>query len=1022
MPAVYRNGQWVIDGMEEEEQQAMPAMPPLNLRGAERDLWVRDQELQRQFQEDEARARKLKGSDTRPFWAQSPGQFLGDAAKMVANAGVGIVTDYMDLAAGLADVAVQTGSAITGNGFDGNKVFEDSDNPWTQWRRETFRTESQAGHLASNLLRVGTAIVSFPKVTASLVKFAPKLATGAKLSGGLGNIITKLDDVAKARQATTTALNTVGKGMQAKSAGARATQIAAGADWLGLTYADVARSIDKGDEFKGVADWMKNVQQSSKALTQLTKGSGTARVRTLGEALAWDAFVAFNVFGEGDDEFDETLLDMAGDLNMPLLQTDVEDSGLQRKAKQMLEGLAVGTVMNGVLDMARVHRFAKNYRNAAPDQRRMIVEAFNVNADEIGRGLGRTLVAEGRVQGVRTPSGLTGLQEELFRAQQVEQAKIDFRARQLQQQAAGQIVPAGQVPQVFQAPGVPEVPGQGLNVEQLLANQQLAGAQDALPGVPPPAGLLPQGASPALLPGGPQAQPPGAPPAGLLGAGGPPVPVTPGMEPVQVLDITPREPTPVVTPDTIRSAFERDAYQAFRASQELTFEEGPDGVMRSLASQVEQLMPRTRVDALEYLQKFRPQTNEYGVVQAADSIWLNFIYDRGLREGWASIDPDMFSVRFNRKVAADLDRGQAVMRQAEALDEANNLELFKQQFADRVADIERQKDEVIGGLQGEGQALRDAGPDMVAASEDAQYQAWLKNREAMNPGQMDAGVQENLAQREAVDAYDAWEQQQAGERLLRDEAMQAGREVDAIDAFEEVRLTEAELRAASTEMGDDEVVRVMLGRNLDEIEPATIERAQTGRGWEVYDRNGELLGTARTQRAAQQIAERQARLDRDALLARARQMEADAADESINVVIGNPVYDSDVVGKITLTDPQINAVQGILPRLDELLGEAWLNRRGPNAWFNVNELGKQQRTFELTQGDMARLQDGIRQVMTEAGDLKNSPKLRALRNLADKLDTQMKLLEPEARAQRFVSNLLDDTSKYIDHGEFCDFL
>ena len=145
-------------------------------------------------------------------------------------------------------------------------------------------------------------------------------------------------------------------------------------------------------------------------------------------------------------------------------------------------------------------------------------------------------------------------------------------------------------------------------------------------------------------------------------------------------------------------------------------------------------------------------------------------------------------------------------------------------------------------------------------------------------------------------------------------------------------------------------------------------------------------------------------------------------DEAINVQVGVPVFDSDIVGKIKLTDAQINAVQGILPRLDGLLDDAWLKRRGETAFFNINDLGPQKRTFELTQGDMKALSEGIQRVLQDAGDLKGSPKLRALRNLADKLDTQMKLLAPEARAKKLVDDLTRETMSFIDDGKLCDYL
>ena len=982
MAAVYRNGKWIDDAEEEKQQQPLAA--PIGLDIAGRNRWEQEQSLQAGIRQGEAAA--AAGGDQRPFWATDLGMAASDTGKVLANAVVGLGTDYADLAAGVGDLVVQAGSLATGNGWDWNKVMDDSDNPWTQWRRETFRTESQAGQAISNLTRIGTMMVALPKVGLKGLAMPFKAAgrVGAlgevgEAAKGIGKLFTKLDDLANAKQAgkVGAGLEALEKTFQKKTAASKAAGRALRNDWLGLTYADISRGLEKAPELKGVADWFDNVKTSTKALTQLSKGTPGAKIRSISEALAWDAFAAFNVYGEGDAQFDETLGDWAMSSGMPWLQqvgsltsTVAEDNGMIRKGKQMLEGVATGVVLSGALDMMRVYRYAKNFKAATPEQRRLIVEAMNLNADEIGESIGKTLIADGRVQGVMQPNGLTGLQEEVFKAREAEQLKADFRAQQVQQQAASQIVPFGQSPQVFQTPGVPAVDGQGLNVEQLLANQGMAAnAPEALPPGAEAAGLLPPSQTAGLLPGGPEAQPGGAPPAGLLGAGGPPVPVTPGLEPVQITDLRPPEPT--VTPDTIRSAFQRDAYRAFTQSLELTFEEGPDGVMRSMAEQTRQLMPRTRVDALEYLLKFRPAANEYGVINAADSVWTNFIYDRGLAEGWATIDPDTFSIKFNRKAAAELDRGQAALKQAEALDEAETLARYNS------VDIEET----------------------------------FKAAQQENPLEIDAAQTARLAEAELDPAKE----------LATRDAIKAGIEADGIDNYEELRLSEADAAKLGGAMGDEEVVREMLGTTLDSVDPATVEKAASGRGWVVFDRNGEVLGTARTRGAAQKIADQQAKRDRDALLARARQMEADGTDEVVDTAIGDPIYDSDIVGKIKLTDAQIAAVQGIVPQLDGLLDEAWVARRGKSAFFNINELGPQKRTFELTQGDMRALQDGIRNAMEAAGPLKGSPRLRALRNLADKLDTEMKLIEPQARAERFVNDLTANTSKYIDHGEFCDF-
>jgi hypothetical protein len=996
--------QWVFD----DEASASTAVmaPPQGLDYAGEVAWANQQQ-----QKDELKTAEMamqQGGDQRPLFAQNAGQLFGDLGKIAANAAVGLGTDFLDLGAGVADVVRQTGSLVATGEFDENvNVFDDSDNPWTQWRRDTFRTETQAGQAVSNLVRLGTMVTTLPKlaisVPAKALGVAGKVgALGgvAEAAAGASNLLTKLDDLANAKKVTTaaTALGQVEKTFQKGTAAQRAASRAIRNDWLALTYQDVAKSVPE------VGGWMDDVRQSAKAWTQLSKGTPGARIRTVGQALAWDAFAAFNVYGEGDAEFDETFGDMLSSTGVPWLQslgnttaTYAEDNALTRKAKQMLEGLVMAPVLNGIIDQYRVYKYAKNFRTAGDGERRLIVEALNASSQEIGDSIGRTLVAQGRVAGVRMPGAMSDLQFQVDQARRTQETKNQFlqdlQQTQARQAADSQIVPFGQGPQVFATPGqAPEATG--LNPEQLLANQQMvANSQEALPGATAPAGMLPEGQAQQLLPGGPEAKPPGASPAGLLGAGS--GEMLPPPSPVQVVDLGPRPPEVTVTPQTIRDAFERDAYKAFMEAQQLTFVEGPDGIMRSmgdfskalpsvtaseeLQSQVRNIMPRTRVDALEYLNNFRPAANKYGVVPASDSVWMNFLYERGLNEGWASIDPDTMGVRFNRKAAADLDRGDLVIDQATKIDEATR------------------------------------------------YEEWLWNKELVNGNpQMRPEVQDNLAAKEARDAYDNWEAQQAAMPpelkvdqatvAAQEEAIRAGQNLNQFDTAEELRLSAADAQGLQGLMDDQTVVREMLGTTLDTVPVPEVRKAEIGRGWEVFDENGELLGRTTTKRQADQLAEQQLQQNRDAVLARARQMEADATDEMMNVTIGNPVYDSDIVGKVKLTDAQIRAVQGILPSLDGKLDEAWKTRRGESAFFNINELGPQKRTFELSQGDMLALQNGIRDVLQEAGDIKGSPKLRALRNLADKLDTEMKLLEPQARAQRFVDGLVNDTRTTLDNG------
>jgi hypothetical protein len=974
----------------------------------------------------------------KPVFAESPGQFMDDLGNILGNTATGLVTDYLDLGAGLADVAVQTASAATGKGWDWNKVFDDSDNPWTQWRQNNFEAETQAGQVVSNVSRVASMLISLPKIGIKGLTLLPKLASGTKLpliadaAGDAVKGLNKVDDFLKggseASKATTAAME--GLDFAKGTAAAKAAGRAGRNSWLQATYKEIA-------EVPEARTWFQSVQDSTKALTQLTREKG--KIRTVAEALGWDAFVAFNVYGEGDNEFDETLTDMlanSGLPHIPLLKTDFQDAGVVRKLKQMAEGVATGVALNGMLDMARVYQFSRAFNTAGADEKAKIIKAFNAEADGLGQGLAGLLMPSaeslqaGRSAAMEKGARLNSLYGQLETERIGQRYQNDLLTAQLRNNAVAEVGYDPQLQaQLTQGQG-------GLNAEQLLANQQMvAGSQELLPGMQP-AGLLPEGqvqqlppgADPAMLPGGPEAKPgsdpagllgagglpvngrieqvqvtdlnrpieyppglpggpearpPGAPPAGLLGAGG--GELLPPAQQVQVTDLGPRPPEPVVSPQTIRNAFQADAYDAFMRSQQLTYVEGPDGVMRSLEELrggVKQLMPRTRVDALEYFQGARPQANDLGVIPAADSVWMNFITNRGISEGWASIDPDTMTVKFNRKNAVELDQGDLAAKQAESMDQLNELN---------------------------------------------RYEEWLWNKELVNGSpQMRPEVQDNLAQKEARDAYDNWEAEQAAARGaepdparmdLERQAVTSGIEADQFDQAEELRLTEAELSGLTGKLDDATVVREYLGTTLDSVEAPQVVKSEVGRGWEVYANDGELLGRTTTKKAADKMAEGELARLRDATLAKARQLEVDATDDAMNVVTGDPVYESDLVGKIKLTDSQIDAIQKFSPSIQRQMRADWEKRTGGQAWINVNDLGGSQKTFEMTQGEMYDIIDGIKALL-QTGEIAG-PRARVLRNIADKMDTTMKLLEPEARAQRFANDIAADAKRFIDHGDYC---
>ena len=205
---------------------------------------------------------------------------------------------------------------------------------------------------------------------------------------------------------------------------------------------------------------------------------------------------------------------------------------------------------------------------------------------------------------------------------------------------------------------------------------------------------------------------------------------------------------------------------------------------------------------------------------------------------------------------------------------------------------------------------------------------------------------------------------------------------------------------------------------------AEVVKADTTRGWNVLDRNGEQLNPQRfsTKKQAAQFAEKENERFRSALVARARQMDADGIDEAISPATGSPVLDSQLTASIKLTEAQKKAVMGILPEVDEIIKDAISDAayaRG-TGWFNVNTT-KWPGVIELSQDQMGALANAIKTAVGSDAPLKG-PQARALRNLADKLDTEVKLLEPQARAQKAVDDLLANVRQYDEHGEFCDYI
>ena len=849
------------------------------------------------FQQSEAlRARQattplLEPEEKKPFLAKGPGQAIDEVFRQTANAGGALITDYMDLASYVGDAVVETGNVLSGRGFNPDgKFMNDSDNPWTEWRINTFEPQTEVGMMARPVVRTGVALLTLPKTALkgiltplTMLGKAPVVGKGATaaakgINAGVdaykaATAVKSSDDVAKALFSLS---GTLPKGKAAKFTGNLAKT-----PWLYATYDDVGKAIVAGKPLTGIQSWMDSVKTSTKALTNFGKLSKQQKIKTIGEALAWDAFVAFNASGEGDALSDETFSDALKGIgiNTPFAVSP-DDDAVWRKFKQMGEGMILGGALNAVFDTWRVYRFAENFKAAAPKAKAEILEKFANRSQDIGDGLGQQLLGTVGEGGVRYGDEMLDTQWAFNEQTRAANQKGDFLNEK--NAKGGDIVPSR-----------PDAPGQ-------LADQT--------------------------------------------------------VQPVNVVELDPRV-NATVTPQTYRNAF----YEAMReaeanppaAAQLNAAEFNP---VEDALRRMEGLIPDKRVDLAEYLAKHPPIFNSLGLENGIDAYVRNAMYTRGLMEGWMEVGPNM-NLIVKRAVAADLDVGDLATKQARAMDEATDLEVFQAQ----AIDVEES----------------------------------YKLAQDQNPPELDLEASARLADQEMADPAMA----NATENYI-----EATREKAAFELGEEVRLEQAELDAIAGETSDADVVRQMTGQDLDAVDGAYIEKAQQGRGWEVFTADGDLLGRAQTKKAAQKLADQQTAADKKALVNRARQIATDNAGDEIVAEVGPVMNRSDLKGKVTLTTKQIEELTRypeLKPFWDQLKGGA-------------------KKTFEFDMESMADLTDGFKALLQTA-EIKGTPRARVLRNLADKFDTATKLLAPEARAQQFVDGVVDDATQLAQKGEICDW-
>ena len=678
--------------------------------------------------EDEAinAATEVGLADQKPVWAGDTENPLGniaiDTTKIVANAGVGLVTDVLDLAAGIGDTVVQTGNLLQGKDWDWDAWMNDSDNGWTQWRRETFKTSTQAAQTASNFLRLGTLLATLPKAGASVAARGAKALAGVSKASRAGGVATAIEGGLTAQK-------------NAKLAG-KIQALAKGTATVGDAKKALAHcGQHAGDqrcparcsaELDDPRAW--RVASYSQKVGQRLKNIGVSiaeryRPRNLAQTLGYDALATFMVAGEGVMDFDETVSDLARDNGLfyvPALTTSAEDSAFAIKLKQTVEGLPIGAALQPMIDMWTIGRFAKRIKNADPKLKEQLLETFAEDVNDLGRSVAKVYT------GQYGPQQYLDVAPKGIGPQRFDGLEGGFSMGR----AGAQAMPDGAN---AAAPGI--TPRQPLNndIGDPFDNSALARLEDVTPSSPYPANQ-PAGALARLVgqteaaknlqktelttaaqaaderflrkqdpfvddelattpgseyAGGPQTDlgiqevevevDPGA---GAL----PGRPAAPALnEAVDPMPVRVTEPDPFDLPDgpvtsvkwkspgEISDAFAADASEAFKKSIEFQDPQIAGENFLDAATSVKRLMPDTRISALDYLKKNNPNLNGSGVLNASDSVWTNFIVNRGIKEGWIQVDGD-FNFVVNRETARSLDTGASAGKALQKLDEVNQLE------------------------------------------------------------------------------------------------------------------------------------------------------------------------------------------------------------------------------------------------------------------------------------------------------------------------------------------------------------
>ena len=850
--------------------------------------------------------------DNRPFIS---GGTVTDLLKAPIDVGAGLATDLVDLGSGLVDVARATASSAGLGEFGWDQVFDDRDNPLTQFRRDTVGNyDTKLGETIGTTGRIASFFIG-----GKFLYKAPKLASKI---GQLSRLVGAVPGLSTAYRSSATAQR-LAKGAAAANKAAKGTKafrIASKNPYLTTTFKDIANAPE-------VAGWWKNSVNSFRAV----KGMGKAKVnpRNLAETLAMDIFASFNVFGEGNDGMDETLFDMFDDVGVEvpeaLLQSPL-DSGFDRKWKGMLDGTLFSFIGGGLVDLYRIGKFRRAFDAASEVDKKEIRKAFLDSYEELGNGVGSML---SRMNATATRELGPGAASQLdpFGRQPLNDGREAFYGSE----------PFSGAYDPFDTPGqlarLEDVRAQNQSFE-LAETQAQVNARSAIEEVNVRTQAFPE--QPRLMS---------------------------SLDADAVVSARVRVDEPTVSPGGISDAVERSMANGVP----------PEQIVRD----VQRLMPRKNVDLIDYIKMNPPRRNGVGMIRASDQIWSDYILKKGLSEGWVRLDDD-FSPVFIRSAAYEADAAGLIEQQAKALDELQQIRDF----------------EVSNSQVREQSGFRtpqagEEGVERVATDLDPRRQE-LRGQNRRPQDQEAQALDDALRRVEPLNAN--------AERLpVRDPAALAA-EADAINAAKnEDALSDQEFaRLAKNVVAEDpdQLIRDQLRVDpLQADESVTVVKAETGRGWEVYDQDGELYQNGRftTKRAAEKFAAKQRKALKDDLAKRAQQVADDDAGELIEYGTMEFARDGDLLGDVNITGPQLKALQELgIEGLPEKAGKA---------------------TFT-----QAQMSDIVSQAMQASA---TGNKGRVLNRIIENFDVAVRELEPQVRIQRQSQKLIEQTKRVLNHGDYC---